>query len=236
MEEMKRLYEERKMTGLMKLCEKEIASGRECAPVYGYYGCAAAARNSLSRHSLEKGIEAFEKAAALCRDEDERRWLYESFTKEVSDGRKRVQNEIRTVSMTKEVIGAYRECMRLFSDALLAAAEFGRNNGEDVLAAEKEAVSSMVGLCAVEKYETDMGKYIVRGIDNAPEEIRDKYTALYDRLVEKIRERDPYYAPAEIQREYVDPRFKEHTEEKPEEGKKGLWEQLAGLLKRGKET
>lgn len=238
MEEMRRLYEEKKLSSLMKLCEKELAAGREDWEVYGYYGCAAAGRSSLAKACVGEGLLAFQKAVELCGDEDEKRKLCEAFAGEVIASGKRVQRERETVSMTKEVIGAYRECMRLSADALLGAIEAGNGAGADVLSMRKEAVSFMVRLCAVEQYEKDMGKYVIKGIDNAPEELRIRYTALYDGLVAEIKEQEPGYAPEEIQREYVEPRFKERTEEKPEEkpgdGKQGLWEQLTGFLKKGR--
>lgn len=234
--ELKSLYEERKMTGLWKLCRKEMEAGRENAAICGYYACACASRNSLSRISLKEGNEAFLKASRICENQEEKKRLYEIFTKEVTDGIRRVRGEMQTVSKTKSVIGAYRDCMRLSADALLLAVRVGEEIGQqDVLSVQKEAASCMVWLCAVEKYENDMGKYVVKGIDNAPEEIRVKYTALYDSLVERIKEQEPAYVPQEIQREYVDPRFKEYTEEKPENEKKGLLRRLSELLEKGKE-
>lgn len=207
MEDIRKLYEERRMTELEKMCVKKETAGEADFYIYALHACTMAAENSLSRLSLGKGIELFKEAAVLCADNEEQGiWLYRNYTGEVLMQLGRTERIFAGISKTPDIVNAYRGCMRLSADALEAAAGFGDGiQGTDTLEIKKKAALCMVRLCAVYKYEIDMGKNILNRMDNASDDVRKDYNERYDRIVEDIRKNEPEYVPEEIQRERAVP-------------------------------
>jgi len=227
MEEMRQLYKERKMTALLKLCQEQEAAGSSSFGLFAHLAYVHAARNNLSRLSLGQGAEYFGKASELAgADSEKKKELYENFTKEILLGMEKTQAMFEDISLTADVILSYRDYMKINADALVQAAEVGEEAGCNVLAVLEEAVLCMVRLCAVYKYDQDLGKAVVHKVDNAPAQIREEYNAKYDQLTEKIRGRKADYEAPEIQREAEEP-APSRTQVKEEPGKKkGLIDKL----------
>lgn len=216
MGEIRSLYEERKIAEVAALCQKELDAGNADFEVYAYMACAQAARNNLSRLSLEEAMAMFSKAAETADGNAQAASeLYDSFVKEILGSLEKTDEMFAGVAMTADTVQAYRDCMKSGAEALLMAAAFGESAVHaDTLDVKKRAASCMVKLCAVYYFEQDLGKVKVKKVGNAPDDIRETYTEKYDELVSKIQEKDTSYVPEEIQRERIDA---EHPQKKPEE-------------------
>jgi hypothetical protein len=201
MEELKKLFDEQKWSALAKLCGKKISGGDESMEVYAYLAFGEAGRNGISKLTLDDGTEAFKKAGSLCKTDEEKKWLYETFVNEVEIGIERADRELSSASMTKELVEGYWGTMQNSAEAFAAAAEFGGGIGVDPLPAEKRAVYCLSRLCAAQDYESDMGKNIVKGTYNVPNDTRNQAVAMFDGLVEKIKAAEPSYTAPEILRE-----------------------------------
>lgn len=163
-------------------------------------------KNDLSRQTLGAAAALFREAAALAENEKERRTLFETFVSEVISQEEKTESLFHNISLTSDVVRSYRDCMRITVDALEAAAELGKTlPGTSCLDIQKREISCMIRLCAVYRYEVDMGKTILKQTDNASGDVRRAYNEKYDILVAKIREQEPDYMPEEIQRTHVYP-------------------------------
>ena len=235
MEDVRKLYEERQMEALEKLCTEKEEAKEADFDVFACHAYAQAARNDLSRLSLESGIELFGKAAALCEgDEEKKKELYENFTKEVLGQLDKAKEVFEGTSPTAETVQSYRDCMRLSADALEAAAKLGDDVADlNTLEVKKKAVLCMVRLCAVYRYEKDMGKNVIKKTDYAPDDVRKAYNEKYDQLVADIRASQPDYTPEEIQREREMPSAAEEKKEAAKDGatkKKSLIDRILDLF------
>ncbi|MCD8083534.1 MAG: hypothetical protein LUE86_08550 [Clostridiales bacterium] len=203
MEELRRLYEERRMAELEQMCgEMEQADAEEAEP-YVYDACAKAARSHFLRPSLEQGISLYQRALELCGDDpDRRRWCTELFAGEVDACAEKMKSSFARIMETEEAVNGYRDMMRLCAEAYLAIKNScGGQEKERFLTAAKAAADCMVELCAARVVEKDLGKAIVRRTLPVPDDIRVCYVAKYDELTREIRMLEPGYEPAEIQRE-----------------------------------
>ena len=211
MEDLKELYEKKKYTALEKACQKAESAGSADFTVYLYHACTQMARSNFSRFTAAQGISLFQKARELSQGQTAaQKQLYELFAEAVLQAVARYESTFSSVSMTNEIVEAYRNSMQQAADALCETVSLGEvlelsdaDAGKDVLSLKKMAVHCMVELCQVRKYEVDMGKAISKRTNNAPENIRVTYGEKYDRLVQEIQAVDAGYEPEPIQREHV---------------------------------
>lgn len=237
MEDIKKLYSERRMDEIDKKCRQAEKAGNAGFEEYSFHACALASKNNLSRLTLEEAVGLFKKAAASAGDDEKKADLYENFTKEVLGQLSETESLFSEIAMTADIVRSYRDCMRFTADALEAAAELGDEiPGISTLEIQKQEVLCMVHLCAVYRYEVDMGKTILKQTDNVTGDIRKVYNEKYDKLTEQIRKAEPDYCPEEIQRTHVYPEppvKKAENSQDAESESKSLFERLKELLNWG---
>ena len=157
MEDLKELYEKKKYAALDKACQKAESAGSGDFTVYLYHACTQVARSNFSRFTTAQSIPLFQKARELSgENQEQQKLLYDLFAGEVLQAVERYESTFSSVSMTNDIVTAYRDSMQQAADALCEAISLGETldlsdaaEGRGVLSLKKAAVHCMVELCQV---------------------------------------------------------------------------------------